>query len=377
MDYQTSHVTRACINLDHLTHNVHLLQELVGNRQLWPAIKANAYGHDAILVGRHLVSLGYTTLCVAHVAEAAALVDAGVEATYIVLSATLPEHSAALVAYGCEPVVCTLDMVDSLAHAAARAGTRVAVHLKVDTGMGRIGIRPDEVPAFLEHCAALTSVSVKGLMSHLPCAHEPDKAVSTAQVAMFRQLKAATSDAGIGVYHLANSAAIFDLPASYFDAVRPGIAIYGLAPSATICHPSVHRLKPVLEWKTRITFLKDVPSGTGLSYGHTFYTTTPSVIATIPVGYGDGLAQPLSNRLDVLVGGQRCPQVGRICMDQCLVDVTAVRERVAIGDEVVLLGRQGEEAVTVDELATTLGTINYEIVTRIAARVPRFAVGGG
>jgi alanine racemase len=377
VDYQTSHVTQARINLDHLTHNVRLLQELVGNRQLWPAIKANAYGHDAILIGRHLVSLGYTTLCVAHVAEAAALVEAGIKATYIVLSATLPECSDALVAYGCEPVVCTLEMIDRLAQAAARVNTRINVHLKVDIGMGRIGIRPDEVAAFLEHCAALPTVTVKGLMSHLPCAHEPDRTLTTAQIARFRQLKEATSEAAIGVYHLANSAAIFDHPASYFDAVRPGIAIYGLAPSATMRHSSVQQLKPVLEWKTRITFLKEVPSGTGLSYGHTFHTTKPSVIATIPVGYGDGLAQPLSNRMDVLVGGWRCPQVGRICMDQCLVDVTAVRERVAIGDEVVLLGTQEEEAVTVDDLAATLGTINYEIVTRIAARVPRLAVRGG
>jgi alanine racemase len=141
-----------------------------------------------------------------------------------------------------------------------------------------------------------------------------------------------------------------------------------------MANPRVHELKPALEWQTRITYLKDVPADTGLSYGHTFYTEKPSLIATIPLGYGDGISQRLSNQLDLLVGGRRCPQVGRICMDQSLVDVTALRGRVAVGDEVVIVGQQGREDVRADELADKLGTINYEIVTHIAARVPRIAV---
>jgi alanine racemase len=176
------------------------------------------------------------------------------------------------------------------------------------------------------------------------------------------------------MYHLANSAALFDLPEAYFDAVRPGIAIYGLTPSRTIMNPRVHDLKPVLEWKTRITYLKEVPAGVGLSYGHTFRTVRPSLIATIPLGYGDGISRRLSDKLELLVGGIRCTQVGCICMDQCLIDVTALRGRVKLGDEVVIIGQQGEDTVTVDELAEKLGTINYEIVTSIAQRVPRTAV---
>src|SRR5574341_1344753 len=182
VDYRTSHLTQAFIHLDHVTHNLRLLQELVGTRPLWPAIKANAYGHGADIIARHLVHLGYTTLCVAHVSEAIALLEAGVHATFIVLSATLPEHSAYCVAYSLEPVVCTLDMVESLARAAARADTRVAVHLKVDTGMGRIGIRPDEVTAFLERCRDFPRVWVRGLMSHFPLADAPDKAFSYRQI---------------------------------------------------------------------------------------------------------------------------------------------------------------------------------------------------
>ena len=375
MDYRTSHLTQVFIHLEHLAYNMRLLQELVGRRPLWPAIKANAYGHGADIIGHYLVQLGYTHLCVAHVAEAIELVEAGVNATFLVLSAMLPAHSDDFVAYGFEPVVCTRDMVEGLARAAAKAGKQVAVHLKVDTGMGRIGIQPEDVTAFLERCRDFPALVVKGLMSHFPSADETDKTFSRQQIALFQQLKAATSGYGIAVYHLANSAAIFDLPEAYFDAVRPGIAIYGLLPSSTMVNPRVQALKPVLEWKTCITYLKEVPTGTGLSYGHIFHTAQPSLIATIPLGYGDGLSRRLSNQLTLLVHGRRCRQVGRICMDQSLVDVTALRGRVQVGDEVVIIGRQGQEEVTADELAARLGTINYEIVTAIAKRVPRIAVG--
>jgi len=351
-----------------------LLQELVGNRPLWPAIKANAYGHGADIVGRHLVHLGYNRLCVAHVAEAIDLIETGVRATFLVLSASLPEHSEYFVAYDCEPVVCTLEMVEALAHAAARAGKRVAVHLKVDTGMGRIGIRPDEVLAFLSRCRDFPSDAEWGLMSHFPLAPEADKSFARQQIALFRHVQEATRAYGITSYHLANSAAIFDLPEAHCDAARPGIAIYGLKPSPMIVNPRVHDLKPVLEWKTRITYLKEVPAGTGLSYGHTFHTAHPSLIATVPIGYGDGLSRRLSNNLALVVGGRRCPQVGQICMDQSLVDVTALRGRVQVGDEVVIVGQQGQAAVTVDELADKLGAINYEFVVTGATRVPRIAI---
>jgi alanine racemase len=367
----TRHLTTAVIHLDRLAHNLNLLQQAVGRRPLWPCIKANAYGHGAELVARHLVRLGYNTLGVADVPEAIALLDAGLHAKYLILSATLPEHAEAVVAYDCEPVVCTREVVEALGRRAAQAGKRVAVHLKVDTGMGRIGIRPDEVAAFLNYCRAFPAVHVRGLMSHFPRADETDKAYSLAQIERFWRVVEETKDAGIEVRHMANSAAILDLPASHFDAVRPGIAMYGLAPSREIANPRVSELQPVLEWKTRIVFLKEVPEGTGLSYGHIFHTTRPSLIATIPVGYGDGLDRRLSNDLDVLVHGARCPQVGHITMDQSLVDVTALRGRIGLGDEVVLIGRQDGDCLTADAMTERLGTINYEIVTAIAGRVPR------
>ncbi len=372
----TSPLTRATIHLDRLSHNLRLLQELAGGRPLWPAVKANAYGHGMVPVARHLVAQGCATLCVAHVSEAEALADAGVTARVLLFSATLPEHSEAVVRLGCEPAVCTLEFAAALSRDAQRLDRPVTIHLMVDTGMGRVGIRAEDAPAFLERCAALPGLHVRGLMTHFPRADEADKTQSLQQIEQFRRCVEATRNFGIEVRHMANSAAIFDLPDAHLDAVRPGIALYGLAPSAEIANPRVRKLEPVLEWKTRISFLKEVPAGTGLSYGHTYYTNRPSLIATIPAGYGDGLSRRLSNNLDLLVGGERCPQVGRVTMDQSLVDVTALRGRVALGDEVVIIGRQGDAVIGADELGDRLGTISYEIVTGISQRVPRVALGG-
>jgi len=369
------HLTKVFINLDNLTHNMALLQELVGECRLWPAIKANAYGHDAEIIAHHLIKLGYTTLGVANVFEAVELIERGIKALYVVLSPGLEENSDYFVKYDIEAVVCTLDQVRGLAEAARKAKKQAIVHLKVETGMGRVGIRPDEVSGFLKRCRDFPEVSVKGIMSHFPQADEQDKSFSRKQIDIFEQVRIASREYGINSYHMANSAAIFDLPEASFDAARPGISIYGLKPSNMILNPRVNELKPVLEWKTRIIFLKEVPAGTGLSYGHMFYTGKPSLIATIPLGYGDGFSRLFSNNVEFLVCGIRCQQVGRICMDQCLVDVTALRGKVKLGDEVVIIGRQNNEEITADELAERLGTINYEIVTNIARRVPRIPLG--
>jgi alanine racemase len=370
------HPTRAIIHLDRLARNLRLLGEIAGGRPLWPCIKANAYGHGADLVAPELVALGYDTLCVAHASEAVALRELGIEARLVLLSAALPEASESVVEHRLEPVVCTLATLESLSRAARRAGREVAIHLKVDTGMGRVGVRPGEVEDFLARAGGLPGVRVRGLMSHFPRADEADKTFSRGQVETFRRVCAQIDAHGIEVRHLANSAGIFDLPESHLDAARPGIAIYGLAPSTHIANPRVAELEPVLEWRSRITFLKEVPSGAGLSYGHTFHAPRPSLVATLPVGYGDGLHRGLSNRMEVLVHGVRCPQVGTITMDQTLVDVTELRGQVEAGDDAVLIGREGDAELRADALAASLGTIHYEIVTSIARRVPRIASGG-
>jgi len=222
----------------------------------------------------------------------------------------------------------------------------------------------------------LPRLHVHGLMSHFARADEADKAYAEKQLECFLSVAAEAQNDGEYCLHMANSAAIFDLPASHLDAVRPGIALYGLAPSADIINQRVRDLLPVLEWRSKVTLLKEVPAGTGISYGHSYVTTRPSLIATVPVGYGDGLHRSLSNCCAFLIRGKRCPQVGRITMDQSMVDVTALRGKIEIGDDVVIIGRQGDQEVTADELASTLGTINYEVVTAIASRVPRTAARG-
>ena len=370
----TSRLTQVYLHLDRLSHNMRLLQQQVGKRPLWPCIKADAYGHGAETIARHLLQLGYNTFGVADVGEAVALINSGIKSTFVVFSATLPEHSEALVAYDCEPAVCTHEMVQALARDAEKMDKRVSIHLKVDTGMGRVGIYPEQVAEFLAYCRTHPTIHVRGIMSHFPRADEADKSFSHQQIDTFQQVTQSVASHKIEIRHMANSAAILDLPTSYFDAARPGIAIYGLRPSRDIQNPHVHDLKPVLEWKSRITFLKEVPTGIGLSYGHIFKTTHPSLIATIPVGYGDGLNRNLSNKIDFLVHGTRCPQVGRITMDMCLIDVTAQRGQVELGDEVVIIGKQGEEELSADELAEKQNTINYEIVTVISQRVPRIVL---
>jgi alanine racemase len=374
VDFDTSRLTKVFIHLDRLSHNMHLLQQQVGQRPLWPCIKANAYGHGAQIIGKHLLQLGYNTFGVADVGEATALIDAGINATFVIFSATLPAHSEALVAYDCEPAVCTFEMVEALARDARKCNKRVSIHIKVDTGMGRIGIYPEQVQAFIEKCRDYPAIHIRGIMSHFPRADEADKSFCYQQIETFKRVAAIARPYGIGLHHMANSAAILDLPDAYFDAARPGIAIYGLRPSWTIQNPQVESLRPVLEWKSRITFLKEVPAGTGLSYGHVYTTRRPSLIATVPVGYGDGLSRNLSGKVDFLIGDQRCPQIGRITMDMCLVDVTALRGRVNLGDEVVIIGVQQPTEITADELAENQGTINYEIATAISHRVPRIVV---
>lgn len=364
-------LTTATLHLARMTANLRLLQDQARGAALWPVIKANAYGHGALAVARHLAGLGYRKVCVADVSEAAELAQGGLDLRTVVLSPSLPEHADALVALGCEPAVCTAELAHALNAAALRAGRQIPVHIAVDTGMGRVGLRPADTAAFVTTCEQLPGLEVVGLMSHFASADEADKTVADGQLARFEALVAAIGRrAGLSC-HMANSAGILDLPGAAYDAVRPGIAIYGLPPSATIANPAARTLQPVLEWTTRIVYLKEVPAGTGLSYGHDYRTPAPALIATVPVGYGDGLHRGLSGRMDMIVHGVRCPQVGRITMDLTLLDVTALRGRVQLGDEAVIIGQRDGTGQSADDLARTLGTINYEVVTAITRRVTR------
>ncbi len=374
MHSNEAHLTQATINLANLSDNIAVLQRLAGDRPLLPAIKANAYGHGAAEVARHLLALGYDTFCIGPINEAITLIEDGLDARFIVLSPTLAQNSSYIVEYALQPVVCTIDQIDSLAKEARKKGTTVKVHIKVDTGMGRVGIQPSEFRGFWQYCQKTSHIEVEGICSHFPMADSVDPSFSRGQIEQFASLEEHIEGSARPLFHIANSAALLSLSESRFDAIRPGIAVYGLSPSPAMRSPALTELKPVLSLTSRITYVKEVAKGTGISYGHLYHSDRPMCIATIPIGYGDGLSRMLSNRLEVLVGGQRCRQVGLICMDQCMIDISALRGRVCLGDEVVIIGSQGENRITVDELAERQGTTSYEIVTALSERISRVFV---
>jgi len=266
--------------------------------------------------------------------------------------------------------VCGLETPQALSRAAAAAGRPATVHVKVDTGMGRVGVPPDDAVAYVEWLSGLPGLRVEGIFSHFAAADETDLGFSHRQLETFRTVLAALAERRLvpPLRHMANTAATMVLAGSHFDLLRTGIGIYGLYPSAET--ERTVDLEPAMRLVTRIAFLKEVGPGTSLSYGRTFTTRRPSRIATLPVGYGDGYPRLLSNRGAVLVGEQRVPIVGRVCMDLTLVDVTdapAARE----GDEVILFGARGAASISVDEIADLTGTINYEVACNVGRRVPR------
>ncbi len=331
-------------------------------------VKANAYGHGLVQVARTALAAGATWLGVALPEEGIALRQAGINAPILVLGPTSPEQAPLVSTNGLSQTVFSRSSLDTFSREGKAGGHPVPVQVKVDTGMGRLGVQPDQALHFLHQVSETAGVHLEGVFTHLARADDPDPDPTFKQLAIFGQVREAAVAAGLDIplWHAANSAAAWRFPESHLDMVRAGIAIYGLAPFPGFSAG----LHPALTWKTRIAFLKEVAAGTPLSYG-SFYTTTGRArIATLPVGYADGYSRSLSNTGLVLVGGRRVPVVGRVCMDQLLVDVTGV-PACQEGDEAVLLGVQGEERITVDEMADWLETINYEVICRISHRVPR------
>lgn len=367
-------ITRVELSMQNLSHNMQLLQKCVGSAGLRPAVKANAYGHGAEIVARHLVSIGYRKLCVAHVSEALELLERGIDANFMIFAPDLGDSAREILRWDLEPAVCTSLQLTALSKAAVRAGKMIRIHLKVDTGMGRAGFPFSGFPEILEKALSLPGIHVAGIMSHFPRADEADESYTRSQIDRFAAVVKAAHEKGKFLYHIANSSGLFRFPEAHYDFCRPGIAIYGLHPFKPSSNGLVEKLRPVLSWKSAITQLKEIPAGTGISYSHTFITKRSSLIATIPLGYGDGYFRILGNRSEFIIRGKRCPQVGTICMDQCMVDVSALRGEVKQGDEIVIIGSQGEEVISAEELAGKAETINYEIVTKITERVPRVLV---
>lgn len=370
--------TVAEVDLDAIRHNVRQFRRhLPESVRLMAVVKADAYGHGAVPAARAALSAGADSLAVAFLDEALELRAAGVSAPILVMGYTPPRAVGEAVRNDVTLTVYSEEVVEALGCQVAREGRSVDVHVKVDTGMGRIGLLEEDFPAFLRHFARFPRLRIGGVYTHFACADEPDKGYTHFQhrclLRFLDQLREAGMDTPL--VHCSNSAAAIALPEYRHALVRIGIGMYGYYPSEEL-NRRVIRLKPALTLKTRIVRLKRPPKGTGISYGKTVTVDGSRWIATIPVGYADGLSRRLSNRGSALVKGRRVPIVGRVCMDQTMLDVTEAMP-VSVGDEVVLYGRQGDEVICVDEVARLLDTISYEVTCAVGWRVPRVYLEGG
>lgn len=337
-------------------------------------IKANAYGHGAAEVGRTLLEEGAAILGVATVAEGRDLREAGIEGDILVMGRTVPSELDAALRWHLALSIPYLDMAKQLSDIVVKRGVTVNAHLKVDTGMTRLGVPWEEAADAARIIRDLPGIRLTGVYTHFANADLADPEVTSIQVERFQAVQDSIAERGFSniTFHLPNSAAILTSKFPEDSAGRPGLMLYGSSPSE---HIDKGNLAPVLSWKSRILQVRDVPAGTGISYGHDFVTARPSRIATVAVGYADGYPRCLTNRSQVLISGRRAPVVGRVTMDMIMVDITGNGEACP-GDEVVLIGRQGQEAITAEELAELAATINYEIYCGISQRVPRFYLNG-
>ena len=368
--------TRAEVNLAALRHNLHVMSRHAGSAKVWPVIKADAYGHGAPAVARTLERAGAEGFCVALLEEAVELRDAGVRTPILVMGGYYGGAYEEILARGLVPVVYDAGHLDGLARAARQAGRNVDVHLKIDTGMARLGVRLPDVGAFAAELARHPEIRVTALMTHLACAEETGGGYTNEQIARFEEATAQLRHAGVlstgCLRHAANSAAVLRGEA-LFDAVRPGVSIFGVSPIASAS--GTPELRPVMRVRSEVVDLRTIAAGETAGYGALFRAARPTRLATLPMGYADGLSRHLSNCGHVLVRGVRAPIVGAISMDMSMIDVTDVPQ-VALRDEVVVLGSQdgplGKATRTAEEIATEAGTIAWEVLTSISRRVPRF-----
>lgn len=365
--------TRARVDVEAFAHNVRLAARLAGAARVLAVVKADAYGHGAETLARAALAAGATKLGVATAGEAAALRSAGIDRPILILSEGTPAAAADVVRLECAQTLYTLGLAEALEGEGARTGRRVAVHLKVDTGMGRVGVAPSEALPFVARLRDFPHLVLEGVMSHLAESEREESPVTARQLATFRTVCAAIEamNGPVRWRHIANSAQVLRGEPSG-NLVRPGIMLYGASPGPGLPHAA--DLRPALTLATEIAFLKRVPPGTPVSYGGTWRAMRESLIATLPVGYADGYRRALSNRGHALVRGRRVPVVGTVCMDLSLADVTDV-PGVAVGDEAILIGRQGGEEIRAEEVAADAGTIAYEIFCGIGPRVPRLYAG--
>jgi len=363
--------TVCAIDHEALRWNLRQIRDKVGAAvKILCMVKANGYGHGAAEVSQTLARGGADAFGVATLEEAIQLRQAGIQTPVIVLAGIFPDQLDRFIDCELTPVVHDLVSLRTLDRESSRRQVKLGVHLKVDTGMGRLGFLAADADQWITDLKQTKSLQIEGVFSHFSHAESVQGDHTRKQLDIFNRVLEQLHSASLfpALVHLANSAATITLPAAYFDMVRPGLILYGIYPSPEMQQQM--SLKPVLSWKTRILQLKKVPARTSISYGQTFVTERESVIATLPIGYADGYPRLLSNCGAALVRGQRAPIAGRVCMDLTMLDVTDIRN-VRSGDEVVLLGGQGAAEISADEIAAWANTISYEILTSIGARVPR------
>ena len=360
---------RVEIDLAALRENFLSIQNAVGLQvKIMAVVKSDAYGHGMVACARTLYHAGVRTFGVAEVWEGVKLRQAGLEGDIVVLLGGSSESYEDIIKNALTPVVYDVDFLTGLSNQAASMKRDVKIHLKIDVGMGRLGILPEEVESFVSLIKRLPGVTLSGFLSHFPAADEQGAVQKTRQQLIhFRDMLGRVKNEKIGknVAHIANSAALIYFPDTRLDLVRPGISLYGCYPDASPTRaksvlPSLE-LQPVMSFKTSVIQVKELAPGSGISYGHTFVTRRKSRIAVLPVGYADGYLRKLSNRAQVLIGGRRAPVCGRVCMNATMVDTTDLPP-VRAGDEVVLLGKQDEAVITADEIAHWMETISYEVL---------------
>ena len=366
------------VDLSAIRSNARAIKAYTQSSSLIAVIKADAYGHGAIPVAGALQEEA-TMYAVATVAEGIELRTADIRKPVLVLFNALPVHAETLVDHQLTPSVYEPGLCNALSRAAQAQGTSVSVHLDVDTGMNRGGIWYTEAVDFIRWLTSLEGIKIEGIFTHFATADETDKSHLYLQLERFKSVLSGLAQINLRppIVHAANSAAALTLSDAHFDAIRVGLSLYGVYPSSNVREASPVSLQPALSWKARIICLRQSMQGEGVSYGRTHIVDGPTRLATLPVGYADGYSRALSNRGEALIGGASCQQVGSVCMDGTVFQIPPSKEKAAdlhIGDEAVLIGKQGDLEITVDQVAEQAGTISYEILTGIGKRIPRIYV---
>ncbi len=371
----------AAVDLDAVLFNIEQMKACMApGTQMIGVIKTDGYGHGAVPIARELEGVGCISgFATATAEEALILRESGIRKPILVLGYVFPCAYEEMIRNGIRTAVFRFDTIGQLSACAGRLGKEAAVHIKVDTGMSRIGIRPDdEGIRFVKKVLDTPGLLLEGIFTHFARADERDKSSAEGQLACFRQFTAhIEKETGyrVPVCHCSNSAGLMEMREADMDAVRAGIALYGLWPSEEMARDRIS-LKPAMEIKSRIIYIKEIGAGTPVSYGGTFTARQPMKVATVPVGYGDGYPRGLSGKGSILVRGKRAPVLGRICMDQFMADVTDIPEAKE-GDWVTLVGRDGKDEITMEELGGLSGRFNYELACCIGKRVPRVYVKSG